>query len=120
MDDLAGIFEKVSQTADFIDHAVESVESTNGYGDTALHIVTCWGDLDSVKLLVSAGADINKKGESGFTPLHYAVEHEHPKIVEYLLQVGALSTRDEDGLKPTDLAKIHGNCKVLKAFNDRI
>jgi len=51
-----------------------------------------------VRVLVKAGADINHTATSdGSTPLHVAAQHGYLKIVNYLLQRGALiPERDED------------------------
>ncbi|MEL6420163.1 MAG: ankyrin repeat domain-containing protein, partial [Pseudomonadota bacterium] len=35
------------------------------------------------------GADVNAKGEHGFTPLHEAAVQGHAKLVKHLLSVGA-------------------------------
>lgn len=53
--------------------------------DTVLHTVCSWGDLDSVKVLVAAGADVNAKGDQGATPLFNAVIGENPEVVSFLL-----------------------------------
>ena len=43
------------------------------------------GRLDTVKLLLEAGADINIQDEDGSTSLMCASEHGHGEIVKYLL-----------------------------------
>lgn len=47
------------------------------------------GDLNAVELSVSAGADINKKDEEGYTPLYYAIRKRSCDIVRTLLDAGA-------------------------------
>lgn len=48
------------------------------------------GDLDSVKTLVSSGADVNATGPAFFsTPLHEAVKGRHTNIVQFLISNGA-------------------------------
>lgn len=43
------------------------------------------GRLDTVKLLIEAGADVNIQDEDGSTSLMCAAEHGHGDIVKYLL-----------------------------------
>ena len=44
-------------------------------------------------------------GFSTTTPLHVAVEHDHVRIVEYLLKVGAdVDKEDSSGRTPLDVA----------------
>ena len=44
------------------------------------------GDLETVKLLVTAGGiDINKPDEKDYTPLHYACEKGHFELVKFLV-----------------------------------
>ncbi|MGH8056504.1 MAG: ankyrin repeat domain-containing protein [Candidatus Entotheonellia bacterium] len=47
------------------------------------------GHLQVVRLLVDAGADVNRADATGFTPLMGAVGAGHRKMVAYLLQRGA-------------------------------
>jgi ankyrin repeat protein len=41
-------------------------------GDTCLHSTAFRGELRAVQLLGKAGLDINRQGDMGKTPLHYA------------------------------------------------
>lgn len=47
------------------------------------------GSLEVVRLLVDAGADVNRPDSSGFTPLMGAARAGHAKMVEFLLERGA-------------------------------
>jgi ankyrin repeat protein len=56
-----------------------------------------------VRLLISAGADVNIKGDYGDTPLHSAVEGGPTKTVELLIANGAdVNAIDDDGNTPLD------------------
>lgn len=57
--------------------------------DTVLHTVCSWGDLEAVKILISAGANVNAKGDQGATPLFNAVIGENPDVISFLLKSGA-------------------------------
>jgi ankyrin repeat protein len=59
------------------------------FGDTPLHIVAIWGDVEAARVLIASGAEIDARGEDDFTPLHNAVEQGHTEVVELLLDAGA-------------------------------
>ena len=48
-----------------------------------------WKDLDVVRGLIQAGADVNHTFFDGTTPLHQAAQHGSPEVVQYLLECGA-------------------------------
>jgi ankyrin repeat protein len=83
------LLDRVQGTADFSYVDFVSINDTNVLGDSALHCVCVWGDLDAVVLLVENGIDVHQKGEHGFTPLRVASEFGFTEIVEYLLSKGA-------------------------------
>ena len=67
-------------------------------GDTCLHVASLRGDLRAVELLVKAGLDINRPGDMGATPLHYA---SNPEVASFLLASGASpEIRDKFGRLP--------------------
>ncbi|CAG7695983.1 unnamed protein product [Allacma fusca] len=55
------------------------------HGQTALMLAASHGRLDTVRLLLEAGADINIQDEDGSTALMCASEHGHGEIVKYFL-----------------------------------
>jgi ankyrin repeat protein len=63
------------------------IRARNDRGLTPLHAAAYTGDLDAVKLLVQAGADVND-AENIFkvTPLIVAAEENHVDIVQFLLR----------------------------------
>ena len=106
MKDIEEIFREVETVPDFAGHKITGVSYTNGYGDTPLHIVANYGDSEAIEVMVSAGADINAIGESGYTPLHCAAEQNKPEAVSRLIQLGAEILEDESGLTPLELARV--------------
>ncbi len=101
------IFKEIENAPDFAMHNIDSVHYKNGYGDTPLHIVCYWGDCEAISIIVSAGADINAIGESGFTPLHCATQMNKTEAIQLLLSLGAKpDIPDNDNLIPLDLAEI--------------
>ena len=65
------------------------IESRDADGDTALHVLVWQNDLQGVRALISAGADVNALGDMGYTPLHAAVSQDNAEIVSELLRAGA-------------------------------
>jgi len=62
-------------------------------------------DTAMLELLLSAGADINAKNLSGFTPVHHAVEGSAIDALKLLIAKGAdLTLRNAGGLTPLDFA----------------
>uniref|UniRef100_A0A3Q3LCG8 Ankyrin repeat domain-containing protein SOWAHB-like n=1 Tax=Mastacembelus armatus TaxID=205130 RepID=A0A3Q3LCG8_9TELE len=52
---------------------------------TALHWAAKHGNEDMATLVVNAGADVNTKSVSGYTPLHIAALHGHRHILDLLI-----------------------------------
>ncbi|WP_018607825.1 ankyrin repeat domain-containing protein [Uliginosibacterium gangwonense] len=113
MSKLEQVFSRIESVPDFSGHQITSVAYRNGWGDSPLHIVSVWGDCEAIKILLDAGADINAQGESGFTPLHYAAEQNHPAAVELLLTMGAKPLRNDDNDTPLALAEKLGHTNIL-------
>lgn len=116
MRDIEAIFKEVEEVPDFTGHKIDSVLYRNGYGDSPLHIVANWGDSEAIEILVSAGADINAKGETGFTPLHCAAEQNRPAAILKLLQLGAKILENDDGKTPLELAKSLENIEAINVL----
>lgn len=88
----------------------------NNFGKTPLMYAAQRNAIDSVRLLLAAGADVNARtrlpqdncyytlNTTGMTPLHYAVRYASQDVVEALLDAGAqnfIRTRQYDGSSPT-------------------
>ncbi len=68
---------------------VNSQGEYHSYSYTPLHLASSRGNVQVVKLLIHGGGDVNAITESGKTPLSFAIEKEHEKIVVLLQQHGA-------------------------------
>ncbi len=78
----------------------------DGFAATALHRAAGHGRLPGmIRLLASAGADVNARNSKGRTPLHLAYRYGAPTwIVEELLDCGAdIGALDDRSLTPLDL-----------------
>ena len=66
-----------------------SVNVTNSYGATPLHIAVKWRSEAMVAMLVKAGAEVNVKDGWGKRPLHNARDYDNTRICPILLRAGA-------------------------------
>jgi ankyrin repeat protein len=70
-------------------------------GDNCLHIACRRGDLNSARLLLKGGININAQGDMGYTALHCAKKCGYTKIVQLLMENGASSKiKNEFGKLP--------------------
>ena len=70
-----------------LDGGAKVNESENGF--TPLHAAVFVGDLDTVKLLISRGANVNERNQMKQTPLTKAKEKQAVEIQKYLIAHGA-------------------------------
>ena len=64
-------------------------EQQNKDGKSALHLAVQKGNIELVKLLIKAGADVNISNNYGWTALHFAVRDNAIELVKLLLKAGA-------------------------------
>lgn len=85
---------------------VELIEHRDKYpGETALHIAAGRGHSRCVEVLLEYGADVNCVDDTGYRPLHNAIEKVHPKVTRHLLVAGALvDVQNAEGNTPLHLA----------------
>lgn len=80
--------------------------SRNSQRVMPIHSAVAAGDVESVSLLIAAGADVNAAQEGGFTPVHQAAQAGQVEILRLLLDAGASpATKAADGSTPLDLAQ---------------
>lgn len=70
-------------------HANPNRAYLNSGGATLLHYAVGKGQLEWVKLLLEAGAEVDKPADNGATPIFIAAQNGHEAIVDCLLQHGA-------------------------------
>ena len=76
------------------------MRTTDGAGDTPLTLASMNGEVETVRMLLEAGADVNKRNSEGKTPLFLALEaygsyperqykHGMAKVAALLREAGA-------------------------------
>ncbi len=91
------------------------VDRRNGMGLTALTAAAFKGDLDALKLLHAAKADVNVANARGQTSLMFAALSGRTKAVEWLLANGAdPKPADQDGKTALSLAETQGAADAAK------
>lgn len=81
-----------------------------------LHSAARDGDLVRAQQLLSEGYDPNAFDDINYTPLHYAVKHEHPQMVSLLIANGAdVNARNESRIGNTPIHETAGTCSLTMA-----
>ena len=63
--------------------------SADKTGKQAIHIACEQGDLEMLKILLTAGVSIDTENFTGLTPIHYAGNANQLEMVSYLVKHGA-------------------------------
>ena len=101
-------------------NAKADIDIKNNYGNTTLALaVRIEDEPDFSELLLSHGADIECTTSLGWTPLHSAAKHKHPKQVSLLLKKGAnINASTSNGQTALHLAIISKSSAVVKILLD--
>jgi uncharacterized protein len=108
------------ETASWYGLKVVSIDQRNDFGDTPLHTVCSWGELEPIEALLAGGADINAIGEQGGTVLLRAVIGGNPSVIRFLLKNGADPTVKNDwGDTPLQYAlAVSAPPEIIKLLRD--
>ncbi len=89
---------------------IAGLVGAGGGGLTALVLAAREGDLESAKLLLKAGADVNQTTEYGWTPLLTATNNRHYELAIHLIEHGAdVNKANKGGWTPLYLATDNRN-----------
>lgn len=78
------------------------------------------GPLETVKLLVMAGEDVNRRDIHGYTPLRTAARNGRTDIVKYLLSKSVeVDTKADDGATPLEHAASKGHLDIVKLLVEK-
>ncbi|KXH36172.1 ankyrin-2 ankyrin [Colletotrichum simmondsii] len=99
------VLASVKTVSFLLNHGFASdLDITDAQLHTPLHFATMFGQLETIKELVSRGSNINAKDYDGWTPLHFAINLEKKDTVELLLELGAAHMETKKGETPLDFA----------------
>ena len=79
------------------------VTATDRSGSTLLHHAAGFASIETIKLLLDAGADVNAKNGRGAQPLHWAI-HNHAKARLLVSRGANVNAKQVDGRTPLFLA----------------
>ncbi|MCL4360838.1 ankyrin repeat domain-containing protein [Candidatus Dependentiae bacterium] len=97
--ELVKIISNFAGNSDVIE-ALKEIKSDSG--ETLMHAAALYGDVNAIKILKEAGANVNASAEDGRTPLHDAAWKNNIEAVKILLEYGAKVNVD-DVVKTTPL-----------------
>jgi len=95
-----------------------AVDARAPFGDTAL--MSAVDDIDILKVLIDAGADVNARNEFGVTPIMYAaVRYDSQEAIPLLVRAGAdVNAADRDGRTALMFAAVDGREDLVRALLD--
>lgn len=103
--------------------ALESIKKMSTHGSLFADAIAR-GDIEAVKLLIVAGADVNERLKSGETALHVVAKQPPTAnckgIAEILIAAGAdIVAKSDDNRNVLHFAAEGGNAEVLEIFLDK-
>ena len=79
-----------------LNNNIYNLDSADNKGKTALFHACEFGNLNSVRILIKSGSDINKRDIFGKTILMYAVESENLELIKYLIEDIEVDINEKD------------------------
>ncbi|KAL5285092.1 TRPA1 family protein [Megaselia abdita] len=96
------------------------VNLKNNNNESPLHFAARYGRYNTVKQLLDSEKGsfiINESDGEGLTPLHISSQHGHTRVVQLLLNRGALLHRDHKGRTPLHLAAMCGHTETMNLLH---
>lgn len=88
------------------------IDAPNAQKETALMYAALHGDLETVKVLIQKGAEVNREG---WSPLHYAASSGHTEVIKLLLENHAyIDAASPGNVTPLMLAARHNNTSASR------
>ncbi|EDV39668.2 uncharacterized protein Dana_GF10143, isoform D [Drosophila ananassae] len=92
----------------------------NNNNESPLHFAARFGRYNTVRQLLDSEKGsfiINESDGAGMTPLHIASQQGHTRVVQLLLNRGALLHRDHTGRNPLQLAAMSGYTETIELLH---
>lgn len=112
------LYKEIEKVADFSGIKIDAPDTLGLFSNRPLHVAAVWNDCEAIDMLTSAGADVNIKGEHGFTPLFEAAAQDNYEAVKRLIELGAKPITNDDGLLPSEYASHSVSKKTIKLLRD--
>jgi ankyrin repeat protein len=103
----------------YTDHLKESQGTPKELGKRLIGILSSEKapDIEAINALIGAGADLEARDGTGWTPLHQAASRGHTEIAKALIQAGAdLEAKNKLGRTPLHIAAYWGRTEAVKAL----
>jgi ankyrin repeat protein len=117
--DLKKVLAKIrdAQLIEFTDVELNGPNVRGLFGETPLHVVAIWGDVESARILLDAGAEVDVNGEYDHTALQEAIGQGHLEMVKLLVSHGAdLKRKNSFGGNAIEDAASSKNKEIRKFF----
>lgn len=103
-------------------HGAPALEALNP--GAALRQAAMHADVERVRRILAAGADVNSRNRMGVTALFFAADTRNPALIELLISAGAdVNSADRDGWTPLMLAARVGDAaatRILLKYGARV
>jgi uncharacterized protein len=111
---LRDVLASVADSVEYDGIELTDVNQLGGFGNTPLKVACVRGDLEAVRVLLAAGAEVNAIVEDECTALHYAAGFGHVEVAQILLDHGARTdVRNRFGRTPVEDARLSGKTDVV-------
>jgi ankyrin repeat protein len=91
-----------------------------GWHDTIALLLSEWGNVEAIRMLLEKGADPTAQDKVGKTPLHFALQKGNVEGIRMLLEKGADPTaQDKDGKTPLHFALQKGNVEGIRMLLEK-
>ena len=112
----------VGRLADLVARAGYDIDQSGADGDSALHAAAETGRLNYMDFIISRGANLNARNDTGVTPVLKAIrpmEHGDASALQALLSAGASpNLASYDGEFPLHLAATHGELEMVRLLTE--
>ena len=90
-----------------------AINYKGAFGNTPLMSAVARGEINAVRVLIAAGANVHVADKFGSTPLHHAARCGHLPICEMLVKAGARhDAHNKHNKSPIDYAREHTNVVI--------
>jgi ankyrin repeat protein len=94
---------------------IQAVNRTDEFGETLLHEAVRRGHLETARVIIEMGAEVNAKTKFGLTPLHIAADEGRLEIIDNLIAIGAdVNSLDRNEKTPFMLAAEKNHLESVK------